>query len=223
MFGFAGYIALITDPKMACDIMMNDNLVKVISLDEENAVPMLCDENNPQAVPGTQLLPPVEAMWAIIDEKPDEFAQIYYAHLITPECMQFVASVIAAAYQGGHIIFYYPSDNDMVINYLYNYFKVYYGMTLGTGNGIAFMYDQASVPLYCNSIYSLHAMSNYEYLMHYPVDAAIPEQIYFEIIKTGLIPGDNLAEKMGMVDKLRRMLKINPMARCPILEGGTCY
>ena len=81
-FTFKGSMSLIFDPKIVCNIMMQNPSVRVISLDEDNAVPMLCDENNPQVIPGTILLPPIEAMWAIVDEQMEAFNQIYYAHQV---------------------------------------------------------------------------------------------------------------------------------------------
>ena len=218
MFQFAGSMSLLFDPKIVCDMMMNNPSVKVISLDEDNAVPMLSDENNPQVVPGTVLLPPIEAMWAIVDEQEEQFAQAYYMHLVSPECMQYIAALLSAAYRGYNVIFYYPNESDKIINYLYNFLMTQYGIRLAVNAVNPFAFDKMSVPLYCNSMFSIKGIGIGEYLQYYPNDAKIPDVVYLEIIKTLSLPGDTLADKMKLVDRLRRVLKINPRAMCPIIE-----
>ena len=209
-----GSISLIFDPKIVCDIMMKNATVKVISLDEENCVPMLCDENNPQVIPGTILLPPVEALWALIDGNNDMFIQIYHSYLVTPEVMNYVATMITAAYQGINLIIYYPEENDMKIKYLYHYFQTNYGITIALNSQMPFMWDPMSVPLYCNSIYSVKAMTPREYLTCYPCDAIIPDQIMLEI--ASYIPGDTLESKFSLINRMREVFKRRPNAIVPI-------
>lgn len=221
MFNITGSLSLIFDPKIVTDIMIHNGTVKVINLDEENAVPMLCDENNPQVVPGTILLPPVEALWAIIDGNNDQFVQIYYMYLTSPDVMQYIATLITSMYQGTNLIIYYPEENDIKIRYLYEHFRTNYGLTIALNSQMPFRWDPMSIPLYCNSIFSVKGMSARDYLIFYPCDAVIPEPILLEL--ASFIPGNVLSDKFSMIDRMRDVFKRRPDAILPINfpdEGG---
>lgn len=219
---FKGLISLIFDPKIVCNMMMNDPRVRVINLDEDNSVPMLCDDNNPQAVPGTILLPPIEANWAIVDDNMDMFRSIYRAHMLDPNVMQYVATILAAAYQGYHVILFFPDENHEIIKWLYNFFISDYGIVMATDAMHPFLYQNTSIPAYCNAIMSIHAISPYEYLYWYPNDAVIPSGAYMDIIAMLKIPGDCIADKMKLVDSLRKMIKVSKKAKIPFQEVQQC-
>lgn len=212
---FKGTISLICDPKIVCDIMMNVQTVKVITLDEDNAVPMLCDENNPQLVTGTILLPPVEALWAETDGNKELFASIYYSYLLQPECMEYIAALIAAMYQGVNLILYFPDQESIIIKFLYDFFIKSYGIIISTNINQPFQYDERSIPAYCNAIINVGAMSIREYLYWYPLDAVIPDNIYTLIAEVLKIPG-NMVEQRELITAFHKAIKKNQQVIIPI-------
>ena len=95
---FKGNIALKFDPTVVCNIMQMDPMVIVLSLDEDNSIPMLDADQNPQVLLASILLPPVEAMWAVADNDEDKFQYEYFKHLQSIEATDFFFTIIAAAY-----------------------------------------------------------------------------------------------------------------------------
>lgn len=200
------------------NIAMTDPLVKIINLDEDGWDVMLSEEN-PQVIMGTILLPPVEAMWALVDGDKEQFNQIYSMHLIEPVCIDFLSALLAFIYRGGKLIVYHPDLNNECIKFLYNYFQQMMGIHISTSNVDPFAWNPAFIPYYCNSIYSIGAMTPYQYLYEYPEDALIPDNLYFKIINETFTPGDSLLDKKNNIDRLKTIIKSNMAAQFPIIQN----
>jgi len=124
--------------------------------------------------------------------------------------------LLAAMWHGTNLILYYPDQDQPTIKYLYSYLQQNYGLLVSLSAMQPFQFDPRSIPLYCNSIFSVGAMSIYDYLREYPVDARIPDAVYMDISR--LLPGDTLQEKFELINRLLRVLKTRPNAVVPIKE-----
>ncbi len=216
---FKGNIAIKFDPTVVCNIMQMDPMVKVLSLDEDNSNPMLNADINPQVILASILLPPVEALWAIADNDEDKFQLEYFKHLQSPEATDFFFTIIAAAYMGAKIIFYYPDPDTDSIKYLYNYFMKVYGIHISFQNEVQdpFWYDPKAVPTYLNGIYGVGAIDGYDYLRQYPVEEIMPDQIIMKLIVDIRPLGDCIQDQIEVLRRLHKKLKEKPYALCPLV------
>lgn len=217
---FKGNIAIKFDPTVVCNIMQMDPMVKVLSLDEDNSIPMLDAEMNPQVILASILLPPVEALWAIADNDEDKFQYEYFNHLQSAEATDFFFTIIAAAYMGAKIIFYYPDPDTECIRYLYNYFMKVYGIHISFQNEIQdpFCYDPKAVPTYLNGIYGVGAIDGYDYLRQFPVEELIPQQIALKLIRDIRPEGNSIQEQLEVLTRLHKKIKEKPHAISPLIH-----
>lgn len=215
---FKGNIAIKFDPNVVCNIMQMDPTVKVLSLDEDNSIPMLDAEHNPQVILASILLPPIEALWAIADNDEDKFQFEYFKHLQSPEAVDFFFTIIAAAYFGTKIIFYYPDPDTDSIKYLYNYFMKVYGIHISFQNEVQdpFTYDPNAVPTYLNGIYTIGAISALDYLINFPLELAIPETIILKLLNDIKPMADSINDQIDTIMRFRKKLKTNKNAKCPL-------
>lgn len=217
---FKGNIAIKFDPRIVCQLVQMDPMVRVISLDEDNGIPMLDADKNPQVVLASILLPPIEAMWAMADNDEAKFDYEYAKQLQSKECVDFLATIISAAYSGIKIIFYYPERDNEIVKYLYNYILVKYGihMSIEDERIDPFSYNVEAIPIYLNMIYTMGVITPYDYLYQFPVNVSIPDELYFKIIYDLKPCGNTIQEKYEVIDRLRIKLKSNPNTRCPIIS-----
>ena len=217
---FKGNIAIKFDPTVVCNIMQMDPMVIVLSLDEDNSIPMLDADRNPQVILASMLLPPVEAMWAVADNDEDKFQYEYFKHLQSPEATDFFFTIIAAAYLGKKIIFYYPDPDTDCVKYLYNYFMRVYGIHMSFKNEVQdpFWYDPKAIPTYLNGIYGVGAIDGYEYLRQYPVEEMIPEGSTLKLIHDIRPEGNCIQDQIEILSRLHKKLKTNPTAKCPLIH-----
>ena len=217
---FKGNIAIKFDPQVVCNIMQMDPMVKVLSLDEDNSIPMLDADKNPQVILASILLPPVNAMWAIADNDEEKFQYEYFMHLQSIEATDFFFTIIAAAYFGFKIIFYYPDPDTDPIKYLYNYFMTVYGIHISFQNEVQdpFWYDPKAVPTYVNGIYGIGAISGYDYLRLYPAEETIPERAMLKLIYDIKPAADNMNGQIEVINRLHKRIKDTPNAKSPILS-----
>ena len=216
---FKGNIAIKFDPTVVCNIMQMDPMVKVLSLDEDNSIPMLDADMNPQVILASILLPPVEALWAIADNDEDKFQLEYFKYLQSAETTDFFFTIIAAAYMGTKIIFYYPDPDTYAIKYLYNYFMKVYGIHISFQNEVQdpFWYDPKAVPTYINGIYGIGAIDGYEYMRLYQEDQ-IPQYNLMKLIYDIRPEGNNIQEQIEVIMRLYKKIKTNPNVKSPLVH-----
>ena len=217
---FKGNIAIKFDPTVVCNIMQMDPMVKVLSLDEDNSNPMLNADINPQVILASILLPPVEALWAIADNDEDKFQYEYFNHLQSPEATDFFFTILAAAYLGAKIVFYYPDPDTEAIRYLYNYFMKVYGIHISFNNELQdpFYYDPKAIPTYLNGIYGVGAIDGYEYLRQFPENEFIPDGLALKLIRDIRPEGNSITEQLEVLTRLHKKLKTKPYAVCPLIH-----
>lgn len=204
-----GFMNITSDPRLCFEFAQNDPITKIISLDEDNTYMELNPANNPNVIMGTVLLPPIEVQWAELDGDVQKFNELYFAHMASKPVEDFIFTLIGYVYMGGNIIIYCPDfdasglDNSMSIQFILNYIEGGYGMHLGTGPQDTFRYDPSCIPMYYIGIFGLNIINVETFLMSYPLDAIIPENMYYKIILDTGIYGENLKDKIDYINQWR--------------------
>lgn len=205
---FLGNMALIYNPNIVMDILAGDQAVVVFSFDEDNDNPQLDPERNNRIVLGTMLLPPVDAMWSLASGDLEKFQQEYYQHLTSPEVSEFIFMIIGMVYKGYKIIFYYPDDSSEVIQYINAFFLNNLGIHIcePSKQYDLFSYDNGKIPMYACGIYYAGIISPNEFLMIYPIDIPIPNNIYPKLIYDLHPFGNDMPEQIKMIDSLHKSI-----------------
>lgn len=205
---FKGNLALIYNPMVVQDILMSDPYVVVFSLDEDNDKPMLDPDRNQKVVMGTMLLPPIDAMWSLTGGEWDKFQMEYYTHLISPEVTEFIFMMIGMMYKGYKLVLYYPDDSSDVIKYLLQFFLNNFGIHIcePSKQYDLFSYDENRVPMYLCGIYYSGIIAPNEFLSLYPMSTAIPNDIYPKLVYDMKLVGNDLSEKIKLVDEIRKKM-----------------
>lgn len=211
---------LITDNK---DIILNTlrstNDIKIISLDEDNILRL-----DPSVViPGTILLPPPEAIIAEVDGNEQKYNMIYQAHLLSEPVKEYMSSILAFLYRGGKLLLYYPNSNhnNTMKNMLF-FILILYGIHIGIigdpnqDNTLCY-FDANLENIQLDLIfYYTNIIDWKEYLYNYPVNYQIPNQIMDILIKQINPYGNDLNEKLEVINRLRAGIKKNPYLLNPI-------
>lgn len=207
-----GFMNISSDPRLCFEFSQNDPNTKIISLDEDNIYMELNPENNKNVIMGTILLPPIEVQWAELDGDVQKFKELYFAHMTSPQVEQFIYTLIGYVYMGGNIIFYCPNDDasgldiSPSIGFILEYIEKGFGIHLGTGPQDTFKYDPSCIPMYYIGIYGLNIINTETFLIGYPLNATIPETVYYKIIMETGIYGENLNDKVEYINLWRHSL-----------------
>ena len=169
------------------DIVYNiprEAMVKVVTLDEDNVL-----NRDPSYLVGTCLLPPVDAMIAEADGNEPQYDMIYSSHLLQPYQQQFVSALLSYLYKGGSFILFLPelgtNTREKLVQMLYINYGIHPGI-IGSNkpNEMNWYIDEKCIPLWMNMIYSVHAISAYEFLNMYPADAVLNNKfVIHELVK----------------------------------------
>lgn len=199
---FAGNIAFVYNANIAIDILMSDPSVIIFSLDEDNEIPQL-DPELPRVTMGTMLLPPIESLW-VRDTDFERFQQEYYMYLTNPERTEYIFMMLGLIYRGYKIVLYYPDETDETIQYLKAFWMSNYGIHIcePSKQYDLFGYDQNKVPMYACGMYYSGMLSPNEFLLIYPINLVIPNDIYIKLIQDIQPYGSNMIEKIKMIDSL---------------------
>lgn len=132
---FRGSISITTDFNTVQNMLGTHRVVIIGEPD-----PQLVQMTN--AVVGSILLPPYNAMMALMDNDYNNFNMIYYNHLSQQECLSFIAVLIKSAIQGTNLLLYMkPDEYEMY----YKPFELYminnFGIQIGNEYN-QFMYNQ---------------------------------------------------------------------------------
>lgn len=208
-----GFMNITSDPKFCFEFSQNTPNTKIISLDEDNSFMELSPSYNANVIMGSILLPTTEAQWAEIDGDIQSYNSLYYMHLSSEPVAEFINTLIGFVYLGGNIIFYCPDfdasglDNSKYIEFIMNYLESAYGIHLGTTPQDTFRYDITCIPMYYIGIYTMNIIDAITFIREYPIDAMIPDEIYYKIILDTDIYGENLKEKIDYINLLRRNMR----------------
>lgn len=209
-----GTIYITEDMNIINSIPYNGN-ARIVSLDEDNILP----ENNITLV-GTCLLPPMEAKIAEVDGNQELYDTIYSNHLLMPYQQQFASALISYLYKGGNLILFLPelgynNTKEMVIYQFYKLYGIHIGLIGAQDPQVAnCYYDETCIPMWLNSIYSVSAITPYEFLYMYPLDAVLSNNVIIKKLVEELNPyGENYNDQVGYIHRLHKQLHINPNIR----------
>jgi len=182
----------------------------IINLDEDNKL-----EGN-IVIQGTMLLPPPEAIIAEQDGDEYSYDTILNEYYNIPDMQLFVTGIINMLYRGNNILFYYPDLNpteSITIPKLLNLFWNKFGLGIGIIGIRECSYNYANIPMWLNMLYSVDAISAYEYLSKYPNDAKILDSFMSKLIGD-IRPIDKGSEnKINTIYRLRKILHEKPTVR----------
>lgn len=149
-----------------------DNRIKILSLDEDKMI----DPKAPNVIQATNLLPPIEALIAESDGDEDLYNLAYFRHLNEPYNQQFIGAIIAYLYKGGSFLVFAPQLKDSIaILKLREQLWMLYGVGMGIEQSVPFELDYRCIPIWLTTVYCNSVISPYQFLMEYPVNAAISE------------------------------------------------
>lgn len=148
-----------------------DGSIKIINMDEEHTLP-----EDPNIIPGTCLLPPIDAKIAEADGNEQMYDSIYSAHLYAPFQQQYVSALIYYLYMGGNLLFFLPELYTNTKEKFIQHMLIHFGIKIGdidaeTPNDYNFYYDLHYIPCWLNLMYKFDLMRPEEYLTLYPLDA----------------------------------------------------
>ena len=149
-----------------------DGTVKIICMDEDMKIP----ENNPNIIPGTCLLPPIDAKIAEADGNEQLYDAIYNEYLFAPFQQQYVAALVTFLYRGGNLLIYLHEDYTSTLAKFVQHMYLRYGIKIGiigakTPQEYQFYYDLRYIPTWLNIMYRANLISIFEYLKMFPIDA----------------------------------------------------
>lgn len=127
----------------------------------------------PQAVGGSLLLPPYEAMSALVDGEENIFKSIYMDYLNNNlSVYKFINIILQALIAGTNIIFLIDSEGINFEIVLREYFMASFGIIIGD-SGHVFSCDITYTPVILNRLYISDDISKETYLTLYPYEADI--------------------------------------------------
>lgn len=127
--------------------------------------------NIPGKIGGSLLVPPYQALMAVIDGDEEKFNYEYLNYLtIDPTVNKFINIILQALIAGTNIIFLMdkegPTKFDMTLK---EYFIGSFGIILGDNN-IPFQFDLNYIPVILNKLYSEDDFSSQNYLELFPFE-----------------------------------------------------
>lgn len=215
-----GTIYITEDMNIVNSIPYNSN-TKIVNLDEDDILP---DSSN--ILVGTCLLPPIEAKIAEVDGNQTLYDTIYSNHLMMPFQQQFISALLSYLYKGGNLILFLPelgynNTKDMIIYEMFKLYGIHIGLIGDQDPQKAnCYYDETCIPMWLNSIYSVSAISPYEFLYMYPLDAVLNNNVIIRKLVKELNPyGENFNEQVGYIHEFHKKIHINPNVRPAIFNS----
>lgn len=214
-----GTIYITEDIDIINSIPYNGN-TKIVSLDEDGILP-----ESDHILVGTCLLPPIEAKIAEVDGNKSLYDTIYSNHLLLPFQQQFISALLSYLYKGGNLILFYPelgytNTKEMIIYEIFKLYGVHIGMIGSQDPRVAnCYYDESCVPMWLNSIYSVSAISTYEFLYMYPLDAALNNNVIIRKLVKDMNPfGENFNDQVAYIHDFHKKIHSNPNIRPAIFN-----
>ncbi len=215
-----GTIYITDDPNIIYNIPINSN-TKVINMDEDDIL-----VNTDAMLVGTCLLPPVEAKIAEVDGNEALYDSIYASHLLEPYQQQFISAMLSYLYKGGNLMIFLPEigttyTREKFIYHLFSRYGVHCGLVGHPNPQISnCYYDNRCIPLWLNLIYSVNVISATEYLLNYPVDATINNNMIINKLIDELNPyGNTINDKINYILRYHKLIHNNSNLRPAITSG----
>ena len=193
---------------------------KIINLDEDGILQI---ESN-DIIGGTCLLPPIEAKIAEADGNEQLYDNIYSSHLLLPFQQQFISALIAFLFKGGNLILFLPeigytNTTEKLIEHLFSLYGLHPGIIGSQDPRISSCYyDDKCIPIWLNMIYSVNAISAYEYLYLYPIDAILNNNMILNQLINDIKPyGVNtINDKINYIYRFHKKIHENKYVFPPI-------
>ena len=192
-----------------------DGTVKIINMDEEKQLP----ENNPNIIPGTCLLPPIDAKIAEADGNEQIYDAIYSEHLFAPFQQQYISAILAFLYRGGNLLIFLPEAFTNTKDKFIQHMLIRYGIKVGVigaenPQDYNFFYDLHYIPCWLNMMYKYNLMTPEQYLAQYPTDARLDMDpgIMNKLLDDIKPYADTLQNQINLIIDYHKKLHINPNA-----------
>lgn len=197
-----------------------DGSVKIINMDEEHQLP----ENNPNIVPGTNLLPPIDAKIAEADGNEMMYNQIYSYHLLDPNQQAYIGALIGYLYKGGNLLVFLPEQytntKDKFIEFMWIQYGIKIGV-IGAQNPMEYQctYNPNYIPLWTNMLYKSYIISPEQFLLMLPANVSIKQDPgSLNKLRDDLRPlGRNINEQFDFLEDYHQKLHKKPNLRIPIM------
>ena len=212
-----GNILITTDSNILLETLNMRPDVRIINLDESHELKI-----DPRCyIPGSILLPPVEATIAEVDGNEAKYDCIYFNHLSSDYVREYMASIIAFLYAGGKLLLYYPNSEynntlKKLVYFIMNIYGIHIGI-IGDPNESVCFFDENAEYIQLDLIYFYTGIIGWkEYLYCYPIGLVIPDFI-MNILLNQIKPyGETFEQKLEVIQKLRIGLKNNKNMINPI-------
>jgi len=130
------------------------------------------------------LLPPYQSMEAYLDNRKEDFINLYYAYLFSRETLALLAALVRAIMNGTNILIYINADEyNMYFEALYNFIAINFGIFIGTGtNQFGFSNNPIHIKFICDTLYLNEFLSIPELFALYPADADFLQEVVVKLI-----------------------------------------
>lgn len=197
-----------------------DGSVKIISMDEDNKLP----ENNSNIIPGTCLLPPIDAKYAEADGNEQMYDAIYSEYLFAPYQQQYITALIGYLYKGGNLLFFLPEQYTNTLQKFVQHMLARYGIKIGIigaerPEDYQFFYDLHYIPCWLNMMYKGNIILPEEYLRLYPLDARldIDPGVLNKLLEDLRPYADTIQGQIDVIIDYHKKIHVNPNLRMPIM------
>lgn len=127
--------------------------------------------NIPGKIGGSILLPPYEALAALVDNNYNEFEYLYIQYLsMNQSVVKFIDIILQALIVGTNIIFLIDSDGPKFDDVLRKLFMNSFGICIGDDK-ISFQYNINALPMIFTRLYANDSINAEYFLRLYPQDA----------------------------------------------------
>lgn len=180
---FNGNIVITTDTNVINRALYEDS-AKVLYLCDEDISSNGSIQLGYKVVKSSILLPPYEAVCAMIDNDPALFLQLYTNYLGSPDLDIFITMIMKILMDDQNIILYPGRDEAEMafIPILSQYFMNYFGVAIGNIYERS-MFNFAAVPTILNKMYLYELIDYNEFFILYPVAAPIIPDIVPKLIQ----------------------------------------
>lgn len=163
--------------------------------------------NIPGKVGGSLLLPPYEALVAIIDGDEEKFRYEYMRYLMTDVTVnKFINILLQALIAGTNMIFLIDKDGPKFDLVLREFFMTYFGIVLGTGSQ-QFVFNPGFIPAILNRLYIDDDISVDYYLQLFPQEIPFDPFIISKMAYDYDLPFIGDYATMGYYKKRSKILK----------------
>lgn len=167
-----GDISITDNLEMVTDFAINppQNLT-IVNLDE------FTEFQGNNVLGGVALLPPPEAVMAQVDGDEQSYNIIYENYFYNDNYInQFMVAILAYLYNGGSIIFYYPTlstKETPIIATLLNMIWAKYGIGVGIIGENSVRYNESYLSYWVSLLYMNDIINCYTFLQEYPMNVNI--------------------------------------------------